>query len=150
MRLIFIIVLSMLAFKLQATDLPAPLMEDEWTIKSDFLSIHPSQFVSKLTRDELIKTPAWQQDSEFPPLSPRKAEDLAIAILHNIMGGRNWTQPDISLQAFDVRRGSNSYRDVRWIYVLHFGLLGEKAYEGGSFNIIVLMDGTAIVPKPVK
>jgi hypothetical protein len=149
MRIVYIIILFVLAFRLQAADLSAPLMESEWSIKSYLMVGHPAmvQFISTLTHDQLAKTPAWQQDSEFPPLSPRKAEDLALAMLHKITGERHWTQPDISLRAFDVEQGSSGHRDIRWIYVLQFRLLGTMDFESGSLNIIVLMDGTVIEPK---
>lgn len=150
MRTIAIILLFLFGVGLQAADLSAPMLTDEWSIKSQFLGIAPSQLISKLSRDELIKTPAWQPESEYPPLSPRKAEDLGIATLAKIMGKRQWTTPDISLQAFDVTQGTSDHRDIRWIYVLHFTLLGMTAYEGGHANIIVLMDGTVIEPKTIK
>lgn len=109
----------------------------------------PLQFISMLTRDQLAKTPVWQSGNENPPLSPRKSEEVALAMLHTVVSGRSWTQPDISLRAFDVEQGSSCHRDIRWIYVLTFRLLGTKAFEAGSISIIVLMDGTAIEPKRV-
>jgi hypothetical protein len=149
MRTIVIILLSLVS--LHAADLLAPLLTDEWSIRSDLMVDHPMpvQFISTLTRDQLAKTPTWQQGSEFPPLSPRKAEDLALAMLHKIASERHWTQPDISLRAFDVEQGSSGHRDIRWIYVLQFRLVGTMDFESGSLNIIVLMDGTVIEPKRV-
>jgi hypothetical protein len=140
---------SLSAAGLHAADMVAPSLSDDWSVKSDFKTLHSIQFVSRLTHDQLVKTPAWQSDSEYPPLSPRKAEKLALAMLHTIMGERDWSQPNISLKAFDVGQDSSGQRDVRWFYVLQFGLVSPAAYEGGSFNIIVLMDGTVIEPKRV-
>ena len=147
MRTIVIILLSLAG--LHAADLSAPLLTDEWSIRSDLMVDHPMpvQFVSTLARDRLAQTPVWPQGSESPPLSPRKAEGIALAMLRQIAGERRWMQPDISLRAFDVEKGSSGHRDIRWIYVLQFKLLGVMDFEGGSLNIIVLMDGTAIEPQ---
>lgn len=135
---------------LEATNLSAILMEDEWTTKSYILTRHPVQFVSQVSRNELIKTPAWKKDSDYPPLSPGKARDLALAMLHKIVGERQWGQPDISLQVFDVTQASGSQRDLRWIYLLRLRLASPASNESGLFNIIVLMDGTVVEPKPIS
>ena len=145
---------SLFAVGLLADDSPAPYL-DEWSVRSDSTPFVPHgepkalDFVSTLTRARLIKTPAWRDGSEYPPLSPRKAEEIAREALHKIMGERRWEQPDISLKAFDVTTAASTHRELRWIYVLNFRILPVADYEYGSFNIIVLMDGTAIEPKPV-
>src|ERR1700722_15641847 len=152
MRVIAIIFLCLFVASLLADDSPAPYL-DEWSVRSDLLLFapygepKPADFVSTLTRVRLVKTPAWQEGSEYPPLSPRKAKDIALEALHKIMGERRWEQPDISLRAFDVTTGVSKHRELRWIYVLSFRILPVTDYENGSFNIIVLMDGTAIEPK---
>ncbi len=152
MRTVLIFLLSLLAFSLQAADLSAPALSDEWSIRSDLMVGRPvpAQFVSKVTRDQLAKTPAWQAGSEHPPLSPRKAEGIALAMLHKIAGDQHWMQPDISLRAFDVEHGSSGHREIRWIYVLQFKLLGAMGFESGSLNIVVLMNGTAIKPQKLE
>lgn len=146
-----IILLSLFAFSLQAADLPAPILFDKWSVSSDLMVDHPSpvQFISTFTRDQLAQTPAWPQEREHPPLAPRKAEDLALAMLRKIAGERRWTQPDISLRAFDVTQGGSGQREIRWIYVLQFRLMGTMDFESGSVNIIVFMDGTVIEPRRV-
>jgi hypothetical protein len=106
------------------------------------------RFVSMLTRDQLAGTPAWRWGSGSPPISPRAAEEIALNMVHKLTGDHEWTQPDISLKAFDVH-GRDDQQKIRWIYVLNFRLLGRTDFEGGSVNIIVLMDGTAIEPKRV-
>jgi hypothetical protein len=126
---------------------PVPMLMNDWSIKSQFIGIPPGEFTSSLSCDELIRTPAWPPWSAYPPLSPGKAERLAFATLAKVMGKQNWTAPDISLQAFDVTRGAGDHRDIRWIYVLHFTLLGVTDFEGGHANIIVLMNGTVVQPK---
>lgn len=121
---------------------------NDWSNTSQFIGIPPGEFTSSISRDELIKTPAWPLWSAYPPLSAGKAERLALGTLAKVMGKQNWMTPDISLQAFDVTRGGGR-RDIRWIYVLHFTLLGVTDFEGGHANIVVLMDGTVIQPRMV-
>ena len=150
MRIICFIVLLMFACRLPAADLPAPMMDGAWSIGSNFQPADSMQFVSRISREQLARTPAWNPDSEFPPLSPRKAADLAQAMLHKIAAGRRWAQSDISLKPFDVATDEGDHRDVRWLYVLHYGLLNDvDNNQSGSLFILVLMDGTVIEPKPV-
>jgi len=146
---IAIILLLLLPVRLNAGDSSAPLLTHEWSIKSQFLGIAPAQLVSTISREELIKTPIWQPGKDYPQLSPRKAEDLALAQLTKMMGKRQWTTPDISLRAFDLEHGNGYHPDIRWIYVLQFRFLGIRDNEGGYANIIVLMDGTVVEPKRV-
>jgi hypothetical protein len=150
MRVICFLVLFLLAFRLPSADSPAPMMDGAWSIGSELMNPDSVQFMSRITRDQLARTPAWTDDSEFPPLSPRKAEDLAQAMLHKVAGERRWAQPDISLKPFDVTSDDGDHREVRWLYILHFGLLSNTDNnQAGSFNIIVLMDGTVMEPRPV-
>ncbi len=155
MRILGFLVLFLLAFRLPAADSPAPMMDGAWSIGSELLNPDSVQFMSRIAREQLARTPVWKEDSEFPPLSPRKAQDLAQAMLRKIAGERHWAQPDIYLKPFDVTSDDGDHREVRWLYVFHFGLLSNTDNnQAGSFNIIVLMDGTvmeprAVVPKPV-
>ena len=70
-------------------------------------------------------------------------------MLNKLLGERRWSRQDILLKPFDVTTDDGDHREIRWLYVLHFGLLTDTGDESGAFNIIVLMDGTAIEPKPV-
>ena len=155
MRILGFLVLFVLAYRLSAADSPAPMMDGAWSIGSELLNPDPVQFMSRVVREQLARTPVWKEDSEFPPLSPRKAQDLAQMMLRKVAGERHWAQPDIYLKPFDVTSDDGDHREVRWLYVFHFGLLSNRDNnQAGSFNIIVLMDGTvmeprAVVPKPV-
>ena len=150
MRILGFFVLLVLAFRLPAADSPAPMMDGAWSIGSEWTNPNSVDFMSRITRDQLVRTPAWDNGSEFPPLSPRKAEDQARAMLKKILGERRWTEADIDLKPFDVTADDGNHRVVRWLYVLHFGLVNDVDNNaGGAFNIIVLMDGTAIEPKLV-
>ena len=149
MRILSFLVLVAVAFRLPAADSPAPLMDNAWSIGSELQTSAPVQFMSRVTRDQLARTPVWDPTNEYPPLSPRKAEEAARAVLKKSLGDRRWIRPDISLKPFDVTADDGDHREIRWLYVLHFGLLSDPGGDSGAFNIIVLMDGTSIEPKPV-
>jgi hypothetical protein len=151
MRTTVALVLFAFAFRLHADILAPPIIEKEWSVESIYVTLHPKQFISTMSRERLVKTPSWNQVDENPPLSPRKAKELALAQLDKIVQGKNWEMPDIGLKAFNVSQHgpARSDEDVRWIYVLTFGLLGTADYEGGHFKIIVLMDGTVVEPKGI-
>jgi|GEM_PF-5562029 len=150
MRILGFLVLSVLAFRLPAADSPVPMMDNAWSIGSELQISEPVQFMSRITREQLARTPAWDPASEFPPLSPRKAEEASRAMLKKLLGERRWSRPDITLKPFDVTADDGDNREIRWIYVLHFGLLSDMDNnQAGSLNIIVLMDGTAMEPRPV-
>ena len=150
MRILGFLLLVAIAFRLPAADSPAPMMDGAWSIGSELLNPDSVQFMSRITRGQLVRTPAWKEDSEFPPLSPRKAQDLAQAMLRKVAGERHWAQPDIYLKPFDVTSDDGDHREVRWLYVFHFGLLSNTDNnQAGSFNIIVLMDGTVMEPRSV-
>jgi hypothetical protein len=149
MRIFGFLVLVGVAIRLPAAESPAPLMDSAWSIESDLQTSALVQFMSRVTRDQLARTPAWDPTNEFPPLSPRKAEDSARAMLKKVLGERRWIRPDITLKPFDVTADDGDHREIRWLYVLHFGLLSDPGGDSGAFNIIVLMDGTAIEPKAV-
>ena len=53
----------------------------------------------------------------------------------------------MSLKPFDVTADEGNHHDIRWLYVLHFGLLSDTDNnQAGSFNLIALMDGTVMEP----
>ena len=149
MHILGFLVLLLLAFRLPAADSPAPMMDSVWSIGSELQTSAPVQFMSRVTREQLARTPAWDPASEFPPLSPRKAEEASRAMLKKLLGERRWSRQDILLKPFDVTTDDGDHREIRWLYVLHFGLLTDTGDESGAFNIIVLMDGTVMEPKPV-
>jgi hypothetical protein len=149
MRILGFLVLLAFVFRLSAADSPVPLMDNVWSIGSELQTSAPVQFMSRVTREQLARTPAWDPASEFPPLSPRKAEEASRAMLKKLLGERRWSRQDILLKPFDVTTDDGDHREIRWLYVLHFGLLTDTGDESGAFNIIVLMDGTVMEPKPV-
>ncbi len=149
MRILGVLVLMAVAIRLPAEDSPAPMMDSAWSIGSDLQTSALVQFMSRVTRDQVARTPVWDPTNEFPPLSPRKAEESARAMLKKVLGERRWVRPEFTLKPFDVTADDGGHREIRWLYVLHFGLLSDPGGDSGAFNIIVLMDDTAMEPKPV-
>ena len=93
------------------------------------------------TRD-LLKTPEWKQDQEHPPLSPKKAENLAKSKLRTLVNHPNeWSIDEIALH--DVKYSN------RWFYVVKFSGRTQPHNSIPLMVIVVLMDGTTPEPKVV-
>jgi hypothetical protein len=102
------------------------------------------RFDFEVTREQLLKAPLWGVDQETPPLSPRRAERLAITKFHQLVyDTKGWELKRISLE--DMGDG------IHWIYIVDYKAptqdLGGSLIGGGEFLVVVLMDGTVIEPK---
>jgi hypothetical protein len=95
----------------------------------------------KLTRAALDQSPAWSEADEWPPLSPKRAIELAWEQLGTLVGDREgWRFESVSLKQFGPKR--------KWIYVVEINEPPPRA-DGGihsSITLIVLLDGTTITP----
>ena len=104
------------------------------------------QFGSRVTDAALAKAPVWTQQTERPPLSPGRARELAYKQLQqSARDAKQWDLHEIGL----VDTGDH----VHWIYVVHFmrHYPEDAAVFGGEFfDIVVLMDGTAIKPEVLQ
>ena len=95
-----------------------------------------------IANQDLQKTPAWPATQENPPLSPRRAIDIASKQLAALLpNGKDWRLYSITLRPMDDR----------WIYLVDFlePLRGDNTVQqvSSSFQIVVLMNGVAITPK---
>jgi hypothetical protein len=98
------------------------------------------RFTSTVTRDQLLKSPAWSLQDDLPPLSPRKADRLATAKFHELLKDtKDWRRDRISLE--DMGDG------IHWIYVVEFGYHGDIGGLMIPYKILILMDGTVVEPK---
>jgi hypothetical protein len=91
---------------------------------------------------DLQKTPAWPPTQENPPLSPRRAVDIASKQLAALLpNGKDWRLYSVTLRPMDDR----------WIYLVDFlePLRRDNSVQqlSSSFQIVVLMNGVAITPK---
>jgi len=94
-----------------------------------------------ISDQDLQKTPEWPAGQETPPLSPRRAVDIASKHLATLLpDGKDWRLHAITLRPLDSR----------WIYVVEFleplrtGGAGQQFSSG--FQIVVLMNGVAVAP----
>jgi len=91
---------------------------------------------------DLQKTPAWPATQESPPLSPRRAIDIASKQLAALLpNGKDWRLYSVTLRPMDDR----------WIYLVDFlePVRRDNAAQqlSSSFQVVVLMNGVAITPK---
>jgi hypothetical protein len=99
-------------------------------------------FTFKFTREQLLKTPVWKLQDDFPPLSPRKAEKAATAKFQKLIkNAKDWNCDGIALENPFMDEGN------RWIYLVVFSPpIALNFVESDSIQIIVLMDGTVVEP----
>ena len=95
----------------------------------------------RISDQDLQKTPAWPAGQENPPLSPRRAIDIASKELATLLpNGKDWRLHDVTLRPVDNH----------WIYLVNFlEPLRPGAAEQLStgFQVVVLMNGTAVTPQ---
>ncbi len=95
-----------------------------------------------VTRADIANTPIWSRESENPPLSPRRAGQIARTQLEELLPeGKAWLLREITL----AQLGD----DIHWLYLVTFepppiGHPGEK--DPDFMRIIVLMDGKTTPP----
>jgi hypothetical protein len=96
----------------------------------------------RIPDQDLQKTPAWPPAQENPPLSARRAIEIATSQLAALLpNGRDWRLYDVTLRPIENR----------WIYLVSFlePLRGDGAGQQVSkgFQIVVLMNGVAVKPR---
>ncbi len=98
-------------------------------------------YVSTATRAQTLKTPIWRAGSDNPPLSPRKADQLATNYYPRIPAHLPGGMDRVYIALLDSGDG------LHWVYVVQFTDL-HGAYTGlpPYFGFIVLMDGTVVEP----
>jgi len=97
----------------------------------------------KVTKADVASTPIWSPADENPPLSPRRAEQIAREqLLQLVPAAKEWLRREITVAAFGD--------DLHWIYVVQFEPppLEDVAEFGRDYmKIAVLFDGRLIKPK---
>ena len=98
-----------------------------------------------VSRDDVIGTPIWPQKDEHPPLSPRRAQEIARKELGKLVKNIDeWSLRGIVL--FDM--GDH----LHWIFKIHFDRTypADVAVFGADyFDMPVLMDGKVIPPRGI-
>src|SRR5262252_2541116 len=95
-----------------------------------------------ITDADLQKTPAWPASQENPPLSPRRAIDIASKYLATLLpNGKDWRLDRVSLKPIGDR----------WIYLVEFLEPlrgdGQARQTASGFQVVVLLNGMAVVPR---
>ena len=99
------------------------------------------RFDFNITEEQLNDTPSWQENADNPPLSARKAIQVAQAFLPKMIAkSEQWTLHKLSLE----KMGDKD----KWVYVVQF----EGPHPGGdgfvsTMDIVVLMSGVPVKPK---
>jgi hypothetical protein len=94
-----------------------------------------------LTRAALDQSPAWPEGDPWPPLSPRRAIELAWQQLRTLVGDtERWRFNAVSLKQVGPKQ--------TWIYVVQIAEPPPRP-DGGVHSwieMIVLLDGTTVAP----
>src|SRR5262245_13285570 len=126
---------SLIVLSLIASNLPA---------QSYFSYVPERRFEFEVSKDALKKSPPWDDHKENPPVSARRAIELAVKLKNSLVKdteGFKWELKNASLVPV---------RDAKWIWLVTFELLPVQAnLEGQAFTlrVPVLMDGSAVTPK---
>ena len=109
-----------------------------------FSSYHDGKrFDAVVTGAQLDDSPAWTEDADCPPLSPREAISLAAAYLPKMIeGGESWRRDDVTLTEVGGGR--------KWVYSVQFhGHHPPGVFDGSvpAVRIIVLMNGRVVAPR---
>ena len=96
-----------------------------------------------VSHEDIGSSPRWLDTDDSPPLSPRAVIRAARVLLSQLIkGGNQWRIESVTLRPINYP-GS-------WIYVVSF----QQPRPGGglltTMNVVVLMNGRAIVPVSSK
>ena len=110
---------------------------------SFYSNVDEKTLVAEVTRDRIATTPIWLAKAENPPLSARRAIQLARKQMESLVADRNGWRLE-SVQLLDVG-------DLHWMYLVEFMQFSEDVALGDStLRIPVLMDGAVIGPRPTE
>jgi hypothetical protein len=105
-------------------------------------NVQSKEYKCEIAREQLLKTPVWSPKADFPPLSPRKAEEAATARFRKLLKDtKGWRCSDITLD--------HPFEDEHWIYIVLFAPSEPHIGADDSLQIIVLMDGNVVEPKVI-
>ena len=100
------------------------------------------KYESHISDADLQKTPAWPANEDNPPLSARRAVDVASKYLATLLpNGKDWRLDRITLKPIDNR----------WVYLVEFlepvRGNGPAQQTSSGFQIVVLMNGVVVTPR---
>jgi hypothetical protein len=95
----------------------------------------------KITDEDLLKTPSWNPARDGPPLSLRKAVEIARVKLRSFVKKADGLGVEkIALTQLGVEK---------WLYEVSFHCWRDECEDsaGSDFNIYIKMDGSVIEPE---
>ena len=101
-------------------------------------------YAYKLTDQDFVNTPSWNQEEGEPPISVSRAIKIARENLPRfVKSAETWKMQMVTLQ---------SMGEGKWYYRIFFFCSGAvcREIEDRSFTAIVKMDGTLVEPKKVS
>ena len=98
-----------------------------------------------ISDQDLQASPAWPANQDNPPLSARRAIDIASRQLAELLpNGKDWRLYEVTLRSIDNH----------WVYLVQFleplRSTGAGQQESRGFEIVVLMNGVAVMPRISK
>ena len=122
------------------TALAAAQVETTFTVE-----YNSTKYEFHITEQDLQAAPSWPANQDNPPLSARRAIDIASKELATLLpNGKDWRLYEVTLRPIDDH----------WVYLVQF-LEPLRSNAGGQqlssgFEIVVLMNGTAVMPRISK
>lgn len=123
-----------------------PCLADDDSLGSRVTDYGQATYVFNLSRKRLDSMPQWTSIQPNPPLSPRKAQEVAFKKLRELVPKEpKWRLISISLEPVDE---DSEGKFKFWIYVVRYeGNSGMVFGATEPFDIVVTMDGKAIDPE---
>lgn len=101
-----------------------------------------SDFNFRLTKAALEKAPKWnQEDSEFPPLSPKQAQVAAFEQVKKL-------HPELHQHMRIYTITLEALLNTGWVYLVSYDYIPPVGYTGPPrrFTVPVYFDGSTITP----
>lgn len=104
----------------------------------------------RLDYDEIRKTPKWDMESPNPPISAKRAIELANPIKMRVLkdiAGFHWELESVSLRPLDPRYPDNELNKNCWYWLVTYEAY-PLLFTGPQpkFEVAVLLDGSVVRP----
>jgi hypothetical protein len=123
------------------------LRADDGLIGWRLSNFKESSYRFKITRAAIDKAPKWESNDEYPPLSPRKAFQIALAQARQLRPEvSNWNNSEIRLTPIRTNCEKDKL-NAEWIYMITLqDFSGPIFGTPWQLNIPVYFDGSTITP----
>lgn len=102
------------------------------------------QYESVVHSTDLINLPIWNENEEYPPLSPRQAMSISKQVAEGIVG-----HDEVEIEVESISLLSINFSEY-WVYMVEYNSIPLIGYDGymSPIKILVTLDGTPIYPNP--